>query len=361
MPIKMDIRENILIDGSYVSMEEAASYATKVSLAVQQINADLEAKAQENADELGNFEYEQFVPSDSEIMLAMALIAFKENQCALCVIESDHNKPDPSKFLPTPFAAIICGTIPSGNKKEISKIRSYISRGIQEIVSAPQNEDAYRIISDTCVSVGCRLTLPTMSRLTVERLALKATDFSYKDLSYSMKLCGRFELINAAVALESFDMLCRRGYNISYENVKNGLAKLSIPTKFEILSSTPYIIADSTHKPVAIEIVCDSMTDFKDITGTKVRLCLPDGEIIQNYVNALTSRGYTIESIITVSESENGIIEDLQDIEKKAVKSYKLAAKEAVKELEADTILLISGPYSFTSEVRYEVLAILNF
>ena len=359
MPQKSDIKQNIIIDGKALTMEEAASFATRVAEAVQHINADRQIAYEENDTEEKKAP-EIFTPTSSEIMLAMSLLAFKESKCALCIIECDHNKPDPTKFLPPPFSAVICGTIPSGDKKQISRIRSYICRGIQEIVSAPQNQEAFKVISDTCASASCRLTLPSKSEISVTRLSLRGTDFVYKNLPYSIRLCGAFEVSNAVVALETFDMLTRRGYRISYENVKAGLASVTIPSKFEVLSAMPFIIADSTHDPVAIETVCDSMADFKSITGTKARLCLPNGKIIQNYIAALTKRGYDIEKVIT-NIGENDQSDTVDGIPITYAKSFKPIAKEALKALQSDTMLLISGPSDFTLEVRYEILAIMDF
>ena len=355
MPVKKEIKDNIIINGAPISMEECADLATRVSAAVQQINSDLCGKDEEKKD------FTPFVPTASEIIIAMALLAFKDNKCALCLIESDNSLPDPSKFLPPPFSAVICGTIPSNSKKEISKIRSYICHGIQEIVSAPQNNEAYHVISDTCFSIGCRLTIPSKSEAIVKKLSFYGTEFSYKTEDYSLRLCGRFEVNNALVALETFEMLSRRGYSITHEQVKKGLAKVSIPAKFELLSSTPFIIADSTHNPIAIETVCESMTDFMELTGNKVRLCLPEGEIIENYVNALTSRGYVIERIITLSPDGIPRKEQYGEITKTSMKSAKAIAKEVLTDLDKNTLLLISGRFSFTSEVRYEVLANMNF
>lgn len=360
MPISEDLKQNIIIDGKPLLMEETAEYATRVADAVNQINADIQKKLESeySSDALAD---ESFVLTDSEFVLLMSLLAFKENKCNICIIESDHNKPDPTKYLPAPFSAVICGTIPNEDKKQMARIRSYICRGIQEIVSAPQNQEAFRMISDTCASANCRLTLPSKSQISVTRLSLRGTDFIYKELSYSIRLCGRFEVDNAVVALEAFDMLTRRGYKISYDHIKSGLSKVHIPSKFEVLSAMPFIIADSTHDAIAIETVCKSMADFKEITGTKVRLCLPNDKIIDSYLAALTSRGYEIESIVTYADKDEQPAFNIASAPTKYANGFKPIAKELLKELPCDTMILISGPYAFTSEVRYQVLAILDF
>lgn len=353
MPIYSEVRENVRIDGEPISMDETVEYVTEIKEAVARINSEKESD-----------DSTIFSPTAHEILLCVALLAFCAHKCSICMIESDHNGEDPSKFLPAPFAAIICGSIPNEDRdrQDIYKIRSYICRGVREIISAPQNTDAYKVIADTCSAVNCRLTIAAKNKIEIKRLTLRGTDFSYKDNEYSLRICGKFQTVNALVAIESADMLTRLGYPISKEQICEGLSAVSAPCKFEILSISPTIIADSTHTPIAIEAVCDSLADFKNITGTKIKLCLPDGELIPYYVDALTRRGYEIDSIAalaleSVGEDERGEL----SVPLTLSNTVKATAKSALSCLEPDTVLLISGPSNFTRALRYELLGILGF
>lgn len=348
MPIHSEIRENVRINGEPISMEETVAYVEQICHAVSSINSESDSEVQ------------VFRPTAHEILLCVSLLAFANHSCSLCIIEGDHNGEDPSRFIPAPFAAVICGRIPSGEKEEIIKIRSYICRGIREIISAPQNQEAYKIISDTCVTANCRLTLPARNKLNISSLNLGGTKFEYKDNEYSLRLCGKFQTTNALVAIESAEMLSRCGYKISTEDIKSGLASVVAPCKFEILSLSPTIIADSTHTAIAIGAVCDSLAEFKDMTGTNIRLCLPEGELIEEYIEALNSRGYSIQKISVLenlTEEEN--LEYSLPIS--LCKTVKATAKDALAGLEKSDILLISGPSNFTMKLRYELLAILGF
>jgi folylpolyglutamate synthase/dihydropteroate synthase len=278
------------------------------------------------------------------------------------LLESDHNAEDPSRYLPSPFAAVICGSIPNEDrdKKDIYRIRSYISRGIREIISAPQNSEAYKVIADTCSTVNCRLTLAAKNNINIMRLALGGTDFSYKDNDYSLRVCGQFQTVNAVVAIESADMLTRCGYKISRQNIKDGLSSITAPCKFELISISPTIIADSTYTPIAIEAVCDSLMDFKNAIGSKIRLCLPESDIIDYYVDALNTRGYSIEKISAYSPEESNV-DKSNSVLTSFSKTVKGTAKDALADLDRDSILLVSGPSNFTRSIRHEILAILGF
>ena len=352
MPMYSEIQDNVRIDGTPISMEEIVEHVSAIKAAVDGINA-------ERTDDSSVFH-----PTAHEILLCMALLTFVAHKCEICIIESDHNGEDPSKFLPAPFAAVICGTIPNEDRdrQDVYKIRSYIYRGVKEIISAPQNTEAYKIIADTCYSVNCRLTLAVKNNIDIQRLTLGGTTFLYKDNEYSLKVCGKFQTVNAAVAIESADMLTRFGYNISKQNIKDGLLAVNAPCKFEILSLSPIIIADSTHTPIAIEAVCESLADFKEITGTNIKLCLPDGELIGHYTEILDKQGYTVDkiSVLEIPElSEDRITGASTPIN--LLKTVKATAKDALSELNGNSTLLISGPSNFTRQLRHELLNILGF
>lgn len=352
MPIHEEIRDNIRINGEPISMEEAVEYISAVRSAVALINADEE----------NGFDG-HFAATAHEILLFAAILAFNAHKCSVCLIESDHKGEDPSRFLPSsPFAAVICGIIPSNNRREVLRIRSYVSKGMHEIVAAPQDEKAFSVLQETCASVGCRPTQANISGVSITRLALGGTDFTYKGNSYSLQVCGKFQTANAIIAIESANMLRRYGHRIDQKHIADGLAAVKAPCKFEILSAFPTIIADSTYAPVAIEAVCDSLADFRDITGSRIRLCLPDGELIPQYISALQERGYDIDKISAlmlegIGEEERG----RTDIPLTLSKTAKLTAKDALAGLDPNCILLISGPNNFTFSLRRHLLDILGF
>lgn len=356
MPVREDVRSSIRIDGVTLSMDDLVRYTEQVAKAVLQIRARLAAESDQPED---GSTPAPFCPTSSEILLAVALLAFESASCDLVIIESDHETSDPSRFLPSPIAAVICGTIPHDDRAQIARIRSYITRGVEEIVSAPQNPEAHRYLSDTCASVNCRLTLPKAPALRIDRLTLRKTEFSYQDVSYTLNLCGRFQVINAVIVLESVAMLTRRGYEIPQEAVQKGFSSLHIPAKFELLSSMPYIIVDSSHTPEAIDAVSDAMTEFQAVTGNQIRLCLPSGELPEQYLRTLESRGYTVEKIVILGKEAEG--EEPLPCPYVYAKTAKSAARLCLTELGTDGFLLVSGTHGFAEQIRYELLQSLGF
>ncbi len=344
--LRSDLRCNISIKGEPLSFESISGYVETIYKTVNDIN-------KQNKDN----DSQNIILTKQEILLSVALLAFRTASCSFCIIESDHKHTDPTVLLPPPFLVAICGAIPSDNKTDVQMIRSYICHGIDEIVSAPQDQSAYNIISNACAAVNCRLTIPAKSALNIKKLTLSGSEFIYKDNEYKIGLCGKFQIINAIFVLEILERLCKKGYAIPFEQIYEGLKNTKIPARFEILSIMPTIIADSTHSDVAISTVCDSMSDFRDIIGSKIRLCLPEGPIVDKYLNVLEEKNYDTKKIIIASfDGESKTVGDFI-----YCKKVKELIKAILDDLEKDEILLISGPSAFTLSIRYELLSQLGY
>jgi folylpolyglutamate synthase/dihydropteroate synthase len=303
--------------------------------------------------------------SRRELLLTIALLCARAYGCDICIIESAHNDADPSLFLPTPIATVICGAIPRSDKVQMAKIKTYFTHGLSDVISAPQDRESYKTIADACSAIGCRLTMPVRSSLKIKHLSLMGTSFQYQGEEYRLGLCGRFQATNATTAIECVKVLRRHGYDIPHECEVSGLESVRIPAKFELISLKPTIIADSTYKLEAVDTVCESLFDFSELTGQDISLCLPaDAPLIEKYFDMLTDRGYTIRSIYTVcsEEAEKLLHASLPlDIMLAAFKTEGALVKRVLGGLNSDALLLVSGPFSFTDKIRAEIKSFLAF
>ncbi len=368
MPTLSEPRHNVLIDGEPISISDTVKYVSRIA-------AEVSALRNEISDLQQSYDPEQYsegipeafaegkldiTPTKNEIILLVALLAFREAHCELCLIECEHDGADPTKFLGAPICTAICGAIPAENTKEAQRIKSYIKNGTPEVVSAPQSSETYKIISDACAQSGARLSVPARSSLTVKRLSLTGSVFSYKDSDYTLGVCGRFQIHNATTVLEMVQMLRRNGFDISDSAVEGGLKTASIRSRFETISVNPTIIADSTHKLEAVDTMCHTLEDFKEQTGDTLTLCLtPDLPLINAYMQSLTSMGYTVKKIIVVGadpDFSNKLDGTYGELSMPA--SYKETAKQILSE---GHLTLISGTADITGAIRQEIIRILEF
>ncbi len=373
----IDVRENIKLNGIPLDLDvftelisEVASLSLTLKHNIEAAKAELEPQA-EPSETATNLPYSLIhsnfpaALTKNEIIFLATLIYCKKHRVDLCVVESS-GEHDTSLILPPPFAAVICGAIPSNDKRQIIKIKNYLQRGISEVVSAPDAPEAYKAISDACAAINCRLSVPIRSALIQKQLTLTGSRFVYGSEEYKLSLCGRFQTTNAITALETFKLLRRHGFKIPLEAEKQGLVKAKIPARFEVLSVRPTIIADSTYKPEAVETVCESLFDFSEITGRELSLCLPpDASLINRYRAMLEARGYNICEIYTLcndSEELSALKTELGGYENLfSAPSYKALTKLIFSNQTQTKLLLVSGHNSFTFEVRREILRKLQF
>lgn len=75
--------------------------------------------------------------------------------------------------------------------------------------------------------------------------------YSMQDIN--IKIPGRFQIINASLAVASSFLLKKHGYEIGEYAVKKGLENTLIPGRMEILCNNPLIIFDPAHNPEAMK------------------------------------------------------------------------------------------------------------
>ena len=88
----------------------------------------------------------------------------------------------------------------------------------------------------------------------------------YGDLKIGLK--GQFQFRNAALALLTLEILERKGFTISDEAVRSGLADPLWPGRLEVISSNPTIILDGAHNPSAMRSLAGAIRrdfDFRDL------------------------------------------------------------------------------------------------
>ena len=77
-----------------------------------------------------------------------------------------------------------------------------------------------------------------------------------------IRLLGGHQLKNAAVVLETVEVLRGRGFALSDEAVRSGLSAAVWPGRFEVLSKSPVFIADGGHNRQCVEAVATSLKHY---------------------------------------------------------------------------------------------------
>ena len=143
-----------------------------------------------------------------------------------------------------------------------------------------------------------------------------ATDPTYWLNSLNVPLVGRHQAANAAAAIAAIGSLRRRGWLISDEAIRRGLASARCPARVEQVGSAPTMILDVAHNLASIAALLDVLRERfaarrrvlifasskdKDYAGM-LRLLLPafDTVFLTQYIN--NPRAVEVEGLLAVAQ-----------------------------------------------------------
>lgn len=127
-------------------------------------------------------------------------------------------------------------------------------------------ESCARVIREKAAEVGAPYTETDHTKLANIRADLFGADFDFGERkNLHISLAGLYQPYNTATVLTVIDLLRERGLTIPEEAIREGLASVKWPARFEVLSGDPLIIADGGHNPEGIDAAIASIqTYFKD-------------------------------------------------------------------------------------------------
>jgi dihydrofolate synthase/folylpolyglutamate synthase len=78
---------------------------------------------------------------------------------------------------------------------------------------------------------------------------------------FQVRLRGRHQAVNAAVAVKTVDVLKGSGWEIPDTAIRRGIGNMFIPGRLELLSSRPPIILDGSHNRAGIRVLVDFLRE----------------------------------------------------------------------------------------------------
>ncbi len=203
-------------------------------------------------------------PTYFDVSVALAFLHFSEIGVDLAVMEvglggrlDATNIADPVASVVTPVSydhmEILGTTLDAIAREKAGIIRTH---GV--VVSAPQAPEALASIIDVCARQEAKLWLVDevmrwqgLSTTPYEQsFALSGPWGDYGTLA--LPLIGAHQLVNAATATATAELLRERGFPLVPEAIREGLAALRWPARIEVLREHPYVVVDVAHNPASI-------------------------------------------------------------------------------------------------------------
>ncbi|MBP3666728.1 MAG: bifunctional folylpolyglutamate synthase/dihydrofolate synthase [Clostridia bacterium] len=229
-------------------------------------------------------------PTEFELITAIALVYFARHDCNYVVFEVGMGgRLDSTNIIDaeTVLASVITGiamdhTAFLGDTPEqiAAEKAGIIKAGVPVVFggnhapvgSLPSSdalatsESCARVIRDKAAEVGAPYAEADHRKLANIRADLFGADFDFGERkNLHISLAGLYQPYNTATVLTVIDLLRERGLTVPEEAIREGLASVKWPARFEVLSKNPLIIADGGHNPEGIDAAIASVkTYFKD-------------------------------------------------------------------------------------------------
>jgi dihydrofolate synthase/folylpolyglutamate synthase len=179
-----------------------------------------------------------------------------------------------------------------------------------------------------------------------------------------LPLIGRHQAANAAVALAALEELRRRGWNVSEEAIRRGLAGLCWPARVEVAARRPTVVLDAAHNAASVEALVETLgesfsarrrllvfaaTADKDLRGMIAPLLAHFDEIV--FTRYLSNpRAVPAEELATVALELSG--------RQYPVCPHPASAWEAMHQLATPADLIcVTGSFFIAAEMRRQLAA----
>ncbi|WP_303869555.1 folylpolyglutamate synthase/dihydrofolate synthase family protein [Acetobacterium wieringae] len=213
-------------------------------------------------------------PTEFEMVTAVGLQYFYEKQVDFVVLEVGMGgRLDATNIIKDPLAVVIMGisndhTDYLGNTlAEIAYEKASIIKEGSDVVVYPQDPEALKVILDFAESKNANVVLVNpddisiLSHTTHDQTLKYRGDHLYLD-GFTLKLLGDHQSLNCLTALEVIALLIRKGYSINSSQIKEALANVVFPGRFEIFQENPVILIDGAHNSNGIQAFVKNMKQY---------------------------------------------------------------------------------------------------
>ena len=173
---------------------------------------------------------------------------------------------DATNIIDTPAVAMIMNigldhTAMLGNTvEEIAAAKAGIIKPDGDVVIYRDDASVEAVFERAAASRGARLHKADFASLCPISESIDGQLFDgcgYESLR--LPLAGPHQQRNAAVVLTAMEILRQKGWHITEENTRTGLANVVWPARFEVVSRDPVFIVDGGHNPQCLESTVDAL------------------------------------------------------------------------------------------------------
>jgi dihydrofolate synthase/folylpolyglutamate synthase len=258
-PHLISFQERIRVDGAVIPEEDVVALVEEVRPVLEQTKSS----------EFGP-------PSFFEAYTLMAFLHFARQRVGIAVLETGLGGRLDATNVISPLACAIT-RLGYDHKLELGDTLTAIARekaGIIKpgvpVVSAAQVPEALEVLQDVCLERGAQLLVvgeeggprAEITASSPQRMALtiRGPDRVYRGVE--CPLVGRHQAENAALAVGLLELAARQGLSLPAEAVRQGIASVRWPGRFQLVRLRPTVVLDGAHDEAAAEALAETLSAF---------------------------------------------------------------------------------------------------
>lgn len=345
-PFILDFRERMQLNGEMIPLEELGELMTRISPILKEM------------------EEEGDCPAEFEVVTAAAFCWFYEKKCdVVCLEVGLGGRLDSTNVISSSEVSVITSIsfdhvkILGDTLEKIAFEKCGILKPNGTAVSYPaQDPEALAEIMRCCQEKENQLIIGNLSSVQVQEQGLTGTKFSYAGLQLDLHLPGGYQIKNAVTALEALFVLRRKGYEISDQQIEEGISAVRFPARMEVLGRDPAVILDGAHNPSGIQALTDALREFEvgSITAVMGMLADKDCEPAVQQIASISERFIAVTPDSPRALSGEKLMEYAQPFCKNVCFENDLqkACDLALERTPKEGTILICGSLYLASDIR---------
>ena len=353
-PHLISITERIKVAGREISAEDFASHATQVRDASEKLVDEGQLEA---------------LPTFFEHVTAIALLAFREDQVKLAILETGlGGRLDATSVAGAELVAIT--PIERDHEEylgetleSIAAEKAAIIRPGSTAIIAPQPAQALDVILRQCKLANvqpsvdqCSATVESVTQDGRVSVTIETEHDRYENVLIGLR--GRHQVTNVSVAIRLAESLRVRGFAISRSAIIEGIETASHAGRLELWEGRPVFLFDGAHNPSGTKALREYLDEFAGAPVTLVFGAMRDKDLERMAENL-----FPVASRLVLTRPDSPRAASLDELRKLASRmvepqkiftagSLRNAIREAIEGTPPDGLVCFSGSLYLIGEAQ---------
>jgi len=249
-PYIIDFRERFQINGEMILEDDLIRIVEKIKAVVDTYPKDE-------------------IPTEFEIVTAIGMLYFYEKNCDVVVLEVGlGGRLDSTNVIKNPLCSVIT-SISLDHTEYLGDTLTQIAyekggiikKNCPTVLYPIQEREVFEKIKEICEKQNSQLTICKENEISVVKEDIYGDAIKFNDMQITLPIPGKVQKYNALTAINA---IIKSGFEVSNENIKNGIENAHFPARLQLFSKNPKILLDGAHNPDGVKSLADYLQKYFD-------------------------------------------------------------------------------------------------